>query len=57
VDLFLSGIDRERGTIIHWPFQGALLDQPSGTREAWMIMQRAYFDKIAADIKKANKGR
>jgi hypothetical protein len=49
-DLFLACIDRERGTIIHWPFPGSLLDQPESTRQAWMIMQGVYFEKIQEDM-------
>lgn len=55
IDLFLSCIDRERGTIIHWPFPGTVLDQPSGTREAYMIMQQAYFAKIKRDMEAIKK--
>jgi hypothetical protein len=54
-DLFLSGIDRERGTIVHWPFPGTLLDQPAGTRQAWMIMQGSYFEKIKADMERLSR--
>jgi len=49
-DIFLTTIDRERGTIIHLPYPGSILEQPDSTRTAWMIMQNSYFAKLKADL-------
>jgi len=54
IDLFLCSIDRERGTIVHFPFPGTPLDQPAGTLAAWTIMQGSYFEKIARDMRGGN---
>jgi hypothetical protein len=54
-ELFLGEIDRERGTIMRWPFPGTVLDQPAGIRAAYMIMQEVYFRKIKADMDRLSK--
>lgn len=52
VDIILGDLDRETGTLQRWPFGGCSLEQPAGTREAWMIMQGVYFRKIQRDREK-----
>lgn len=53
VNLFLTTVDREYGTIIMLPYGEPLMEHPESTRTAWLIMQDVLLQKIVADRKAA----
>jgi hypothetical protein len=54
-DLFLTGVDRENGSILHLPYEGGILNQPEGTRSAWVRMSSIYGEVAAEKMKDRTK--
>lgn len=50
--IFYTCIDRKNGSLLHLPFSGGVLEQPSKTMEVIRYLQSLWIEKIADEYKK-----
>ncbi|MCQ2052955.1 MAG: hypothetical protein MJZ03_03370 [archaeon] len=50
--MFLQSVDRRTGSLLHLPFDGGIMNQPSKTMTILMIMQEVFIQTLADSIKR-----